>query len=104
MRINGLSGRTSQLPSDKLVSQGFKQFRLRLARGVSKLVGAMEICEIVMESIGKQHPQPIAGLRQVGGRESVQCGTVHGAESRWVPVHWQCRHTGSGAGAVVECQ
>ena len=75
MRINGLSGRTSQLPSDKLVSQGFKQFRLRLARGVSKLVGAMEICEIVMESIGKQH-QPIAGLRQVGGRQSVQCGSA----------------------------
>ena len=83
-----MSGRTRQLSSDKRVSQALKQFRPHLAQGGSKLVGAMEICEIVMESIGKQHPQPIAGLRQVGGRESVQCGTVHGAESRWVPALW----------------
>ena len=41
--------------------------------------------------------QPIAGLRQVGGRESVQCGTVHGAESRWVPAHWHWHSTGLAA-------
>ena len=67
MRINGLSGRTSQLPSDKLVSQGFKQFRLHLAGGGSKLVGIMEICGIVMESIGKR------GIRGFGGVESSRC-------------------------------
>ena len=81
------------MPSDKRVSQGFKQFRSHLSRGGSRLVGIMEICEIVMESIGNQH-QSIAGLRQVGGREPVQCGIAWccGAESRWVPAHWQCRH------------
>ena len=96
MRINGLSGRTSQLPSDKLVSQGFKQFRLRLAWGVSKLVGAMEICEIVMESIGKQHPQPIAGLRQVGVES--RCS----AAPCMVPRVDGCRYTGSAGTLAVE--
>ena len=56
------------MSSGKHVSQGSKQFRLHLAWGGSKLVGIMEICEIVMERTGKEEPI-IAGLRQVvGGR------------------------------------
>lgn len=94
MRINGLSGRASQLPSDKLVSQGFKQFRLRLARGVSKLVVTMEICEIVMESIGKQH-QPIAGFEASGGSA---VGAVRQCMVRRVDGcrHWQWSRSSSG--------
>ena len=56
------------------VSNAGEQFRSHLAWGGLKLVEIMEICEIVMESIGKQQ-QLIAGLRQVrGGGQAVQCG------------------------------
>ena len=74
------------------VSKAGEQFRSHLAWGGLKLVGIMEICEIVMESIGKQQ-QPIAGLRQVRGgaggavRARVHwCAWCRGAESRWVPA------------------
>ena len=67
------------------VSKAGEEFRSHSAWGGLKLVGIMEICEIVMESIGKQ--QPIAGLRQVwGGRRCSAGQSVHGAESRWVPA------------------
>ena len=41
--------------------------------------------------------QPIAGLRQVGGRCSAGGCAVHGAESRWVPAHWHWHSTGLAA-------
>ena len=87
------------------VSNAGEEFRSHSAWGGLKLVGIMEICEIVMESIGKQ--QPIAGLRQVWGGAG---GAVR-ATLCMVPRVDGCRHccqwTGllaRGAGAVVECQ
>ena len=85
------------------VSNAGEEFRSHSAWGGLKLVGIMEICEIVMESIGKE--EPIAGLRQVGGAGGAvrQCAWC-GAESIWVPALPVDCWAASGAGAVVECQ